>query len=77
MSRQQTALRKTSSDAGRNRSFQLSRIYAKGWNAAKAMSSDALLDLDAAKTAAMNPFRLEDERRRWAEGFADAALARD
>ena len=56
-----------------DQSFRLSRIYAKGWNAAKALSSDNLLDLDAEKIAAMNPYRQEDERLRWAEGFAGGA----
>ena len=57
-----------------DRSFLLSRIYAKGWNKAKALSSDTLLDLDSEKIAAMNPYRLEDERSRWTEGFAGGAL---
>ena len=57
-----------------DRSFHLSRIYAKGWNAAKALSSDYLAELDAKSIAAMNPYRIEDERRRWKEGFAAAAI---
>lgn len=73
--RQQRPLRNTSKDTGNDRSFQLSRIYAKGWNKAKALSSDNLLDLDSEKIAAMNPYRLEDERRRWIEGFAAGSLA--
>jgi len=54
-------------------SFRLSRIYATGWNAAKALSTDCLADLDADKIAAMNPYRNDDERRRWNEGFEGGA----
>ena len=57
-----------------DQSFNLSRIYAKGWNAAKAMSADDILDLNAEKVAAMNPYQGEDERKRWAEGFACGAI---
>jgi hypothetical protein len=56
------------------RSFHLSRIYAKGWNAAKAMTSDELSDLSAAEIANLNPYRQEDERHRWREGFAGGAI---
>jgi hypothetical protein len=65
--------RTVAQDASADRSFLLSRIYAKGWNASKAMSADRLLDLDAEKIAALNPYALEDERQRWAEGFAGGA----
>ncbi len=58
----------------KNPSFELSRIYAKGWNAAKALSSDDILDITAEKLAAMNPYRLEEERLRWREGFAAGAI---
>ncbi|HEY5048270.1 MAG TPA: hypothetical protein VII49_09640 [Rhizomicrobium sp.] len=51
----------------------MSRIYATGWNAAKALSTDCLADLDADKIAAMNPYRNDDERRRWNEGFEGGA----
>ena len=57
-----------------DQSFNLSRIYAKGWNAAKAMTSDELLDLDAKKIAELNPYRQEDERKRWREGFAGGSI---
>ncbi|MGD0190584.1 MAG: hypothetical protein ABSD74_07570 [Rhizomicrobium sp.] len=57
-----------------DQSFSLSRIYAKGWNAAKAMTSDELLDLDAKKIAELNPYRQEDERQRWREGFAGGSI---
>ena len=73
MPRRQQPLRKASGNAASDRSFHLSRIYAKGWNAAKAMSSDVLFDLNSARIAALNPYRLEDERQRWAEGFIGGA----
>lgn len=57
-------------DIGDGRSFLLSRIYAKGWNAAKVLTSDRLAELDSEKIAALNPYRLEDERQRWTEGFS-------
>jgi hypothetical protein len=57
-----------------DRSFHLSRIYAMGWNAAKAMTSDALADLDAKTIASLNPCRQEDERKRWREGFAGGSI---
>jgi hypothetical protein len=55
-------------------SFHLSRIYAKGWNAAKAMTSDQIQSLNAAKISAMNPYSQEDERHRWREGFAGGSI---
>jgi hypothetical protein len=66
--------REASTPMNIDQSFYLSRIYAKGWNAAKALTSDALLDLNAEKVAAMNPCRAEDERKRWAEGFASGSI---
>jgi len=62
-----------STTTSNDQSFHLSRIYAKGWNAAKAFASDDPLELSAEKLAAMNPYRLENERQRWSEGFADGA----
>jgi hypothetical protein len=45
--------------------FQLSRIYAQGWNAARtgAMSREAVF----------NPYCSEPERSRWQQGFAAAS----
>jgi len=45
--------------------FQRSRIYAEGWNAARATS----LKNDAGMKAP-NPYRAEPQRSRWNEGFA-------
>jgi len=55
--------------------FELSRIYAAGWNAANALSAD---ERDGLMTnggiAALNPWPAEKarERARWAEGFGRA-----
>jgi hypothetical protein len=49
--------------------FQQSRIYAKGWNAARSAGPDGLRD-----AAARNPYDTEPERARWNEGFAAASL---
>jgi hypothetical protein len=57
-----------------NQSFNLSRIYAKGWNAAKTMTADEIQSLDAEKIAALNPYSQEDERQRWREGFDGGSI---
>ena len=54
-------------------SFELSRIYARGWNAAKSLSSDDLLNLSAEKIAAMNPYQIDEQRMRWRDGFVGGA----
>jgi hypothetical protein len=74
MAHREHHLRESTTQMNIDRSFHLSRIYAKGWNAAKALTSDALLDLSAEKVAAMNPYRAEDERKRWAVGFASGSI---
>ena len=45
--------------------FRQSRIYAQGWNAARAWA----LGPDAAKPAA-NPYTSEPDKSRWDEGYA-------
>ena len=57
-----------------DQSFHLSRIYAKGWNAAKAMTSDDLQDLSAEKLVAMNPCRAGPAQALEAEGFASGSI---
>ena len=52
-------------------SFQLSRIYAQGWNAAKHLPTDDRLDAKA--VAKLNPYKSEPERARWSEGFFKAS----
>jgi hypothetical protein len=44
--------------------FQRSRIYAEGWNAARALNSGA--------KPVSNPYASEPERSRWNEGFTQA-----
>ena len=48
-------------------SFQLSRVYAQGWNAGKRLPADDRRDAKA--VAELNPYKSEPERTRWAEGF--------
>ena len=55
-----------------NASYELSRIYAKGWSAGgdgSVVDSDDGLD---ATIAALNPYQIDAERERWAQGFQDA-----
>ena len=47
--------------------FQLSRVYAQGWNAAKRLPADPRPDAKA--VAELNPYKSGPERARWAEGF--------
>jgi hypothetical protein len=52
-------------------SFQLSRVYAQGWNAARRLPANARLDPKA--IADLNPHKSEPERTRWSEGFLKAS----
>lgn len=52
--------------------FQLSRIYAEGWNAAHARMAHESSELDAKKMEALNPYPADPERARWNEGFTNA-----
>jgi ribosome modulation factor len=55
-----------------NTSYELSRIYAKGWSAG---GDGSVVDSDdglEATIAALNPYQVEAERERWAQGFQDA-----
>jgi hypothetical protein len=45
--------------------YQLSRIYAEGWNYARIDSEN--------KGIASNPYRTEPERTRWNDGYAKAS----
>jgi len=45
--------------------YQLSRIYAEGWNYARTDSKNTGI--------ASNPYRTEPERTRWNEGYAKAS----
>jgi hypothetical protein len=52
--------------------FELSRIYAQGWNAANAIPANDLDDFDPAGAAALNPYPADPERARWYAGFREA-----
>jgi hypothetical protein len=52
--------------------FKLSRIYAEGWNMAKALPADESADIQLDRVAALNPYAAEPERSRWDEGFSNA-----
>jgi hypothetical protein len=52
--------------------FRLSRIYAKGWNAAGRLTADEAAGLDDKSVAALNPYASEADRVRWSEGFLKA-----
>jgi hypothetical protein len=55
-----------------NSEFELSRIYARGWNAAKALPVSASSELSAVEIEKLNPHKIETERLRWSQGFAQA-----
>ncbi|HEV2560793.1 MAG TPA: hypothetical protein VGT78_01505 [Rhizomicrobium sp.] len=50
--------------------FQLSRIFAEGWNAAGKLSAEEAAD--PARLTALNPYVADPEKTRWNEGFAKA-----
>ena len=52
--------------------YQLSRIHAEGWNAAREFLSDSLHDLDDSKIKALSPHKADPERARWMMGFRSA-----
>jgi hypothetical protein len=56
--------------------FELSRIYGRGWNAAKQLLADSAGDLDPKQTATLNPYHLSEERTRWSKGFEEGLLSR-
>jgi hypothetical protein len=50
--------------------FQLSRLYAEGWNVANKLSSEESSNFDLQKMAALNPYPNDPERAKWSEGFS-------
>ncbi len=52
-------------------SFELSRVYAKGWTAGRDCRIDSTEDGFEAAVAALNPYQVAAERERWAKGFED------
>ena len=53
--------------------FELSRIYAQGWNAANAIPANDFDDFSPAGAAALNPYPTDPERARWNAGFSEAS----
>jgi hypothetical protein len=54
-------------------SFELSRVYAEGWKAARKYLMDGSNDDAAAQVDSLNPYLAGPERVRWGAGF-EAAL---
>ena len=52
--------------------FELSRIFAEGWNAAHKLSGGECDRLGLRVMTALNPHREERGRSRWMEGFTKA-----
>lgn len=52
--------------------FRLSRVYAEGWNVARALSARERDVLEDSCAAARNPYTSEPERSRWRDGFKKA-----
>lgn len=53
------------------KTFQLRRIFAQGWNAARRLPADTRADSQT--MAELNPHKSEAERTRWNEGFLKAS----
>jgi hypothetical protein len=53
-------------------SYEFSRIFRQGWNAAKKLQADGDVSLSPSDKAALNPLSSAEERARWAEGFEQA-----
>lgn len=52
--------------------FQLSRVFAKGWAAARVLSAQSdVQDIDKSAEA-LNPYPSDPEKARWREGFLEA-----
>ena len=53
-------------------SYEFSRIFRQGWNAAKKMLADGEHSASPSDNQALNPYSSGEERARWAEGFEQA-----
>ena len=58
------------------KAYEFSRIFRQGWNAAKTLLAEKHFGVDGADAAALNPYRVVDERARWSEGFEQALSSR-
>ncbi len=56
--------------------FQLSRIYAQGWNAAKKLLAEGNFSIERNAAASLNPYRSISESARWVKGFEEALGSR-
>jgi hypothetical protein len=54
------------------KSYEFSRIFRQGWNAAKKLLADGEVSDNPSDKAALNPYSSTEERERWAEGFEQA-----
>ncbi|HVP84127.1 MAG TPA: hypothetical protein VMS78_05355 [Rhizomicrobium sp.] len=59
-----------------DKAFDLSRVYAEGWNASRKLSIFETDDSDGAGES-LNPYTREPQRSRWAKGFAAGMGAPD
>jgi hypothetical protein len=59
-----------------NASFQLSRIYGQGWNAAKQLLAHQVDSRDPKQSETLNPYQSAEERTRWSKGFEKGLLSR-
>jgi hypothetical protein len=58
------------------KSYEFSRIFRQGWNAAKKRVADGE-GSDASDKTALNPYTSAAERERWTEGFDQALSSPD
>jgi hypothetical protein len=56
--------------------FQLSRIYAQGWNAAKKLTADGNFGVEEMQISSLNPYRSTQEAARWTAGFEESLQSR-
>jgi hypothetical protein len=52
--------------------FELSRIRAQGWQAARNLLASSADNIDPAEADARNPHRTPETRARWTQGFLEA-----
>lgn len=65
----------TSEAALETSTFELSRIYGRGWNAAKKLLADGRA-ANAKQAAKLNPYSSGEERARWTKGFEEGLQSR-
>ncbi len=59
-----------------SQAFQLSRIYAQGWNAARKLLAEGNFSIDRSAATALNPHHSTSESERWIKGFEEALRSR-